>query len=69
MINYQRLRGQHCRLNKNCLDKRKTEEEKKKEAIENAKAEWLEAQLINKQKKKNERNTINTDSKDSHSAY
>jgi hypothetical protein len=51
------------------LDKRKTEEEKKKEAIENAKAEWLEAQLINKQKKKNERNTLNTDSKNSNSAY
>jgi hypothetical protein len=34
------------------LDKRKTEEEKKKEALENAKAEWLEAQLLNEQKKK-----------------
>jgi hypothetical protein len=51
------------------LDKRKTEEEKKKEALENAKAEWLEAQLLNEQKKKNERNTSNQDSKDSHSAY
>ena len=45
------------------MDKRKTEEEKQKEAIEKAKAEWLEAQLIKEHKKKaNERNKDSSDS-------
>jgi hypothetical protein len=47
------------------LDKRKTEEEKQKEAIEKAKAEWLEAKLIQEhKKKKNERNTTDTPERD-----
>ena len=42
----------------------KTNEEKQKEAIEEAKAEWLEAKLIEEQKKKtNERNNDSRDTR------
>ena len=45
----------------------KTNEEKQKEAIEEAKAEWLEAKLVEEHKKKtNQRNSDPTDSDHKH---